>query len=41
MFNGVVDSREAMPPRGNSSSQSSGLTPHVSQIDLNYEVMEN
>ncbi len=37
----MLDSREAMPPRGSSSSQSSGLTPHVSQIHLNYVVMEN
>jgi hypothetical protein len=41
LFDGVVDSREAMPPRGSSSSQSSGLTPRVSQIHLNYVVMEN
>jgi hypothetical protein len=41
LFDGVVDSREAMPPRGSSLSQSSGLTPHVSQIHLNYVVMEN
>jgi hypothetical protein len=30
-----------MSPRGSSLSQSSGLTPHVSQIHLNYEEMEN
>jgi hypothetical protein len=30
-----------MSPRGSSSSQSSGLTPHVSQIHLNYERMKN
>jgi hypothetical protein len=41
MFNRVVDSREAMPLRGSSSSQSTGLTPRVSQIHLNYEAMEN
>jgi hypothetical protein len=32
----VVDSRE-----GSSSSQSSGITPRISQIHLNYEAMEN
>jgi hypothetical protein len=37
----VVDSREAMTPRGSSSSQSFGLTPRVSQINLNYERMKN
>jgi hypothetical protein len=37
----VVDSLEVMPLRGSSSSQSSGLTPRVSQIHLNYEAMEN
>jgi hypothetical protein len=37
----VLDSREAMPPRRSSSSTSSGLTPRVSQIHLNYEAMEN
>jgi hypothetical protein len=41
LFNGVVDSREALSPRGSSSSQSSNIMPHVSQINLNYEVMEN
>jgi hypothetical protein len=41
LFNGVLDSREAMPSRRSSSSTSSGLTPHVSQIHLNYESMEN
>jgi hypothetical protein len=30
-----------MPSRGILSSQSSDLTPHVSQIYLNYETMEN
>jgi hypothetical protein len=30
-----------MPPRGSSSSQSSGITPCVSQIHLNYEAMKN
>jgi hypothetical protein len=30
-----------MPPRGSSSSQSSGITPRISQIHLNYEAMEN
>jgi hypothetical protein len=38
---GVMDSREVMPPRRSSSSTSSGLTPHVSQIHLNYQMMEN
>jgi hypothetical protein len=41
LFHGVVESREAMPLRGSSSSQSSGITPRVSQIHLNYEAMEN
>jgi maleate cis-trans isomerase len=41
MFNRVVDSREPMPPRGSSSSQSSSITPHVSRIHLNYELTEN
>jgi hypothetical protein len=41
LFDGMLDSREAMPPRRNSSSTSSGLMPHVSQIHLNYEAMEN
>jgi hypothetical protein len=37
----VLDSREAVPSRRSSSSTSSGLMPHVSQIHLNYDVMEN
>jgi hypothetical protein len=37
----VLDSREAIPPRRSSSSTPSSLTPHVSQIHLNYESMEN
>jgi hypothetical protein len=41
LFDGVLDSREAMPPRRSSSSMSSGLTPRISQIHVNYEVMEN
>jgi hypothetical protein len=41
MFNGVVDSREAISSRGSSLSQSSGLTSHVSLIHLNYKRMEN
>jgi hypothetical protein len=41
LFDGVLDSREAMPPKRSSSSTSSGLTPCVSQIHLNYESMEN
>jgi hypothetical protein len=41
LFDGVLDSREAMPPRGSSSFQSSSLTPHVSQIHLNYEALKN
>jgi hypothetical protein len=40
-FDGVVDSREAMSPRGSSSSQSSSFMPRVSQINLKYERMEN
>jgi hypothetical protein len=41
LFDGVLDSRGAMPSRRSSSSTSSGLTPHVSQIHLNYESMQN
>jgi hypothetical protein len=41
LFDGVLDSREAVPPRRSSSSMFSSLTPRVSQIHLNYEVMEN
>jgi hypothetical protein len=37
----VLDSREAMSSRRSLSSTSSGLMPHVSQIHLNYESMEN
>jgi hypothetical protein len=39
LFDGVLDSREAMPPRWSSSSTSSSLTPRVSQMHLNYESM--
>jgi hypothetical protein len=41
LFDGVLDSREAMPPRRSLSSMSSGLTQRVSQTHLNYEMMEN
>jgi hypothetical protein len=41
LFDGVVDSRETMPPRGSLSSQSSSIMPRVSQIHLNYESKEN
>jgi hypothetical protein len=41
LFDGVLDSREAVPLRQSSSSTSSGLMPRVSQIHLNYEAMEN
>jgi hypothetical protein len=41
LLDGELDSREAMPWRRSSSSTSSGLTPRVSQIHLNYESMEN
>jgi hypothetical protein len=41
LFDGVMDSREAMPPRQSLSSTSSGLMPLVSQIHLNYETMKN
>jgi hypothetical protein len=41
VFDRVMDSREAMPPRRSSSSTSSGPTPRVSQIHLNYESMQN
>jgi hypothetical protein len=41
LFDGMQDFREAMPPRRNSLSTSSGPTPCVSQIHLNYESMQN
>jgi hypothetical protein len=41
LFDEVLDSREAVSLRRSSSSTSSSLTPHVSQIHLNYEAMEN
>jgi hypothetical protein len=41
LFDGVLDSREAMSLRRSSSSTSSGLTSRVSQIHLNYETMKN
>jgi hypothetical protein len=41
LFDGVLDSREVMPSRRSSLSTSSGLMPHVFQINLNYEAMEN
>jgi hypothetical protein len=41
MLDGVLDSREAMPPRRCSLSMFSGLTPRASQIHLNYETIEN
>jgi hypothetical protein len=41
LFDGVLDSREAVPLRQSSSSMSSGLTPHVSQMHLNYESMQD
>jgi hypothetical protein len=41
LLNGVLDSREVVPPRQSSSSMTSGLTSRVSQIHLNYEAMEN
>jgi hypothetical protein len=37
----MLDSKEAMPLRESSSSQSSGLTSHVSQMSLYYAVMKN
>jgi hypothetical protein len=40
LFDGVLDSREAMSLRRSSSSMSSSLTPLVSPIHLNYEMME-
>jgi hypothetical protein len=36
MFDGVMDSKEAMLSSGSSSSQSSSITPCDSQIHLNY-----
>jgi hypothetical protein len=41
LFDGALDSKEAMTPRRSSSSTSSCLTPRISQIHLNYETMEN
>jgi hypothetical protein len=41
LFDGVLESRGAMPPRRSSSSSSSGLMPRVSQMHLNYESMQN
>jgi hypothetical protein len=41
LFDGVLDSREAVLPRLSLLSTSSGLMPRVSQIHLNYETMEN
>jgi hypothetical protein len=41
LFDGVMDSREAMPPRQSSSSSSSGLMPRVSQVHINYESMQD
>jgi hypothetical protein len=40
-FDGVLDSRKAMPLWQSSSSMSSGLMPHASQIHLNNEMMKN
>jgi hypothetical protein len=40
LFDGVVESREAMPSKGSSSQYSSGLTPHVPQIHLEYGKVE-
>jgi hypothetical protein len=41
LFDGVLDSREAMPPRQSSSSSFSGLMPRVPQMHLNYESMQD
>jgi hypothetical protein len=41
LFDGVLDCREAMPPRQSSSSTSSSLMPRVSQIHLHYASMQN
>jgi hypothetical protein len=41
MFDGVIDSTEAISSKGSSfQSSSSGLTLHVSQIHLNYSRVE-
>jgi hypothetical protein len=41
LFDGVIDSTEAISSKGSSSqSSSSGLTLHVSQIHLNYSRVE-
>jgi hypothetical protein len=41
LFDGVLDSKVVMQSGRISLSPSSGLTPHVSQIHLNYESMKN
>jgi hypothetical protein len=40
LFNGMVDSREAMSSKGSSSQSSCGLAPCVSQIHLDYDRVE-
>jgi hypothetical protein len=40
LFNEVVDSRQAILPRGASSQYSSSVTPHISQWELEYQRME-
>jgi hypothetical protein len=40
LFDGVLDSREAIPMRQSLSSTSSSLTSRVSQIHLNYELTQ-
>jgi hypothetical protein len=41
LFDGVLDSKKAMPPRRSLLSTSSSLMFRVTQIHLNYELMEN
>ena len=40
MFPGVLDSREARPSRGSSSQSSPGLSPRISQRDLEVQNLQ-
>jgi hypothetical protein len=41
LFDGVMYSRVAMLPKQSSASSSTGPTPRVSQMHLNYESMQD
>jgi hypothetical protein len=41
LFDGVLDFKKAMLPRRSSSSSSTGPTPRVSHMHLNYESMQD